>query len=75
MHCQNFLNRPTNRRDMLKWCANGFGAVALSALSAAKVGAHSKHRSNGTETAALPTQSEECDLFIHGRGPLSGGHF
>ena len=34
MHCQNFLNRPTNRRDMLKWCANGFGAVALSALSA-----------------------------------------
>ena len=34
MHCQNFLNRPTNRRNMLKWCANGFGAVALSALSA-----------------------------------------
>ena len=34
MHCQNFLSRPTNRRDMLKWCANGFGAVALSALSA-----------------------------------------
>ena len=34
MHCNNFLHQPTNRRDMLRWCANGFGAVALSALSA-----------------------------------------
>ncbi|MFT5466519.1 MAG: hypothetical protein ACI8UO_001619 [Verrucomicrobiales bacterium] len=32
MHCQNFTNKPTNRRDMLRRCANGFGAVALSAL-------------------------------------------
>ncbi len=32
MHCQNFARQPTNRRQMLKRCANGFGAVALSAL-------------------------------------------
>ncbi len=32
-HCRRFANRPTNRRDMLKWCANGFGGLALSALS------------------------------------------
>jgi Protein of unknown function (DUF1501) len=33
MHCGRFL-RPTTRREMLLRCANGFGAVALSALLA-----------------------------------------
>ncbi|MGB1816453.1 MAG: DUF1501 domain-containing protein, partial [Rubripirellula sp.] len=32
-HCGRFVARPTNRREMLQWCANGFGALALSALS------------------------------------------
>ncbi len=32
MHCQNFSNRSRSRREMLRNCANGFGAVALSAL-------------------------------------------
>ena len=32
-HCGRFASRPTNRREMLQWCANGFGALALSALS------------------------------------------
>jgi hypothetical protein len=31
MHCQNF-HRPLSRREMLLRCANGFGAVALTAL-------------------------------------------
>jgi hypothetical protein len=31
MHCRNFL-RPLSRREMLLRCANGFGAVALTAL-------------------------------------------
>jgi hypothetical protein len=31
MHCRNFL-RPLTRRDMLLRCANGFGALALTAL-------------------------------------------
>lgn len=33
MHCQNFATATTSRREMLKHCANGFGAVALSALA------------------------------------------
>src|SRR5271169_3935247 len=33
MHCGRFL-QPLSRRDMLLRCANGFGAVALSALLA-----------------------------------------
>jgi hypothetical protein len=34
MHCRRFLPAPLSRRDMLARCANGFGAVALSALLA-----------------------------------------
>ncbi len=33
-HCHQFIPRPTTRRDMLQRCANGFGAVALTALLA-----------------------------------------
>src|SRR5438309_394242 len=32
MHCGRFHGPPMNRREMLARCANGFGAVALSAL-------------------------------------------
>jgi len=34
MHCGNFTNEPTSRRDLLKGCAMGFGGVALQALMA-----------------------------------------
>ena len=34
MHCGHWLSAPTNRREMLLRCANGFGAVALAALLA-----------------------------------------
>src|SRR5712692_4837738 len=32
MHCNQFLESPLTRRQMLMQCANGFGAVALTAL-------------------------------------------
>ncbi len=32
-HCGRFAARPQNRREMLQWCAHGFGALALSSLS------------------------------------------
>src|SRR4051794_6880090 len=32
MHCRRFLAPPLTRRQMLRQCANGFGAVALAAL-------------------------------------------
>ena len=32
-HCNRFAQRPTNRRDLLKWCASGFGAIALSGMA------------------------------------------
>ncbi|MDB5294547.1 MAG: hypothetical protein JWO31_530 [Phycisphaerales bacterium] len=33
-HCQRFAARPPSRREMLRQCASGFGAVALTALLA-----------------------------------------
>jgi hypothetical protein len=33
MHCRNFQPSPLTRREMLRRCANGFGAVALTALA------------------------------------------
>ncbi|MCE9544109.1 MAG: DUF1501 domain-containing protein [Planctomycetia bacterium] len=33
-HCRKFIDAPLTRREMLSRCANGFGAVALSALLA-----------------------------------------
>ena len=32
MHCRNYIAPSLTRRDMLRRCANGFGAVALTAL-------------------------------------------
>jgi hypothetical protein len=34
MHCRRFVERPLTRRAMLTRCANGFGALALTALLA-----------------------------------------
>jgi len=34
MHCHNYLASPLTRRQMLRQCANGFGAVALATLLA-----------------------------------------
>ena len=34
MHCNNYLANPLSRRQMLRQCANGFGAVALATLLA-----------------------------------------
>src|SRR5688572_23978069 len=45
MHCRRFHLPPT-RRDMLRRCANGFGAVALSALLG--------DRADGAWTASAP---------------------
>ncbi|MFM7152049.1 MAG: DUF1501 domain-containing protein, partial [Gemmataceae bacterium] len=32
MHCHRFQAQPISRRDLLRNCTNGFGAVALSAI-------------------------------------------
>ncbi len=31
-HCRRYASRGANRRELLKWCANGFGAIAMTAM-------------------------------------------
>ena len=76
MHCRQFAPAPTNRRDMLLRCANGFGAMALSALLREPAfGAVVGDRTNKTNrTAGAGESSAERS---QGVGPLSArsGHF
>ena len=44
-HCGRFANRPQTRREMLQWCANGIGAIALQSL-----------QSHNTARAVTPEQ-------------------
>ncbi len=46
MHCQNFTNNPTSRRDLLKKCAMGFGGVAMQALLHEEARANSAGKSS-----------------------------
>src|SRR5438128_1638141 len=46
-HCGRFLPPPLTRRDMLLRCANGFGAVALSALLAENATTQPENRAGG----------------------------
>ncbi len=43
-HCRQFIDQPLDRREMLLRCANGFGAVALSALLADGIRANEKEQ-------------------------------
>jgi hypothetical protein len=54
MHCQNYVAAPVTRRQMLRQCANGFGAVALAALLSEE--AHGGRASAELPLAARPPQ-------------------
>ena len=53
--CQRLQSRPTSRREMLKHCAGGFGAIALAALA--------------RDPAYGADNSKHMDLGVAGHGP------
>jgi Protein of unknown function (DUF1501) len=67
MHCGRFLPPPMTRRDMLRHCANGFGAVALAGLLAdnARADARDPH---GYLSHHAPRTRNVIFLFMDG-GP------
>ena len=77
------LPRPPTRRDMLVRCANGFGALALTALlgeparriavARAGIGGGEPEPARAAP-AALPGEGEERHLPVHGRRAVAGGH-
>ena len=60
MHCNRFLPRALTRRAMLRGCANGFGAVALTALLAEEGRA-----AGGTPRATHHAASARNVLFLY----------
>ena len=75
--CGRVAGRPLNRRDFLTRSANGFGAVALSALLAdwvPRVQADDDAEPAGSSAFALPGEGPERDLPLHGRRAVAGRH-
>jgi hypothetical protein len=81
-HCQHFRPAPLTRRDMLRTCAGGFGAVALAALCAddAKpqaAGTHHPARARNVIFLYMDGGVSQVDSFdykpmlerFHGRDP------
>ena len=54
MHCCRFVNAPRSRRDVLMYAANGFGAVALTALLAERGYADALKRPTGERHPLVP---------------------
>jgi hypothetical protein len=85
MHCRRFLPPPLTRRDMLRRCANGFGAVALTALLAEEApagpgqGRHHPARARNVIFLYMDGGPSQVDTFdhkpllerYHGRDPHS----
>ena len=78
MHCRRFTTPPISRRDMLRRCASGFGAVALSALlndgAFSSPAAHSLLQSPGAPAAAgvpnhLPARARNVIFLYMDGGP------
>jgi hypothetical protein len=66
MHCGRFLAPPLTRRDMLRRCANGFGAVALAALWAERAAAESGPQAPGLH---FPARARQVIFLYMDGGP------
>src|ERR1700689_5206237 len=83
-HCNRFRPDPVSRRDMLRTCAGGFGAVALSALLSERAepqaaGTHHPARARNVIFLYMDGGVSQVDSFdhkpmlerYHGRDPHS----
>lgn len=71
MHCGRFQTLPFSRRAMLRRCANGFGAVALAALSQDRgFGALRRGLSVDPQTTHFPRRAKSV-IFLYMDGGVS----
>lgn len=68
MHCGRFTPRPLSRREMLQRCANGFGAVALSALLAEEA-ARSADNPMAVRESHFPAKARSVIFLYMDGGP------
>ncbi|HMF20154.1 MAG TPA: DUF1501 domain-containing protein [Gemmataceae bacterium] len=67
-HCGRYAARPMTRRDMLLRCANGFGLVALAALTAEEAGGEGTARQSRPTLHHPPRARNVIFLYMDG-GP------
>lgn len=71
MHCRRFQSSPLSRRALLQRCANGFGAVALAALSQDRgYGALRRGLSMDPQHTHLPRRAKSV-IFLYMDGGVS----
>ena len=73
-HCRRFAQRPQNRREMLHWCANGFGAIALQSLqqnlsSAAEASAGKNDSPWSPKPSHFPAKAKNVIFLYMDGGP------
>ncbi len=69
MHCNRFRPMPYTRRDMLKQCANGFGAVALGALFGSEAGAAGQANPMAPKRSHFPAKAKSVIFLFMDGGP------
>lgn len=69
MHCNRFRPMPYTRRDMLKQCANGFGAVALGALFGSEAGAAEQTNPLAPKPTHFPAKAKSVIFLFMDGGP------
>ena len=73
-HCGNFIPRALTRREMLARCANGFGAIALTALLSDKafggvVTSNEPHSGMAPRPAQFPAKAKHVIFLYMDGGP------
>ena len=69
MHCGRFIAPPLTRRDMLLRCANGFGAVALTALLAEEEARAGQRPPSSTRGRHHPARARNVIFLYMDGGP------
>ena len=72
MHCNRYVPRPISRRQMLRTCANGFGSVALTALTYGRAAWLDRRPRQPPTTLRAARQTRR--IPVYGRRTVSGRH-
>ena len=74
MHCHRFRPVPLTRREMLTQAADGFGAVALTALAGSRTRASCRAASLDGQASPCRAPGSQRHISLHGWRAIAGRH-